>query len=105
MTATAHKAFAFPVPRNKAAPAVEEKAPCGRTHHLQGAQHLRLDDAAGSTVRAIAGSVWITQDGDIRDIVLNAGDSFTLDRDGMALLSPLGEARFSVTSARCASFA
>lgn len=100
MKAIAHKAFAFLASDNDVG-----TAPRGKTIHLRGAQHLRLRNAAGSTVRSFSGSVWITQDGDIRDIVLQAGDAFTLDRDGTVLLSPLGEARFCVTHAGHASLA
>jgi hypothetical protein len=64
-------------------------------------QHLRMHDACGWTVRSVAGTIWITQDGDIRDIVLEAGESFTLDRDRTALLSPLNEAHITLESGRC----
>ena len=67
--------------------------PAGETLILRDAQHLQLHGAHGWTVHALAGAVWITQDGDIRDVVLQAGDSFVLDRDGPALFSALREAR------------
>lgn len=34
-----------------------------------------------------AGTIWITQEGDPRDIFLAAGERFTLDRPGLALIS------------------
>lgn len=40
----------------------------------------------GHTVVCHSGCVWVTQDGDARDVVLAAGEAFTLDRDGPALL-------------------
>lgn len=78
-------------------PATQELLPTGKTVHLRGRQHLRICHADGWTVSALSGAVWLTQDGDIRDIVLQAGDSFVLDRSAPALLSPLGDARLRVT--------
>lgn len=67
------------------------------TVRLRRRQHMRLTGAAGRVVAAISGSVWITQDGDIRDIVLEAGQSVTLDRDGPAIISALDEARLRIS--------
>jgi len=67
------------------------------TVHLGRTQHLRLRNRAGWTVRALCGTAWITQDGDLRDIVLEAGDAFVLDRNGNALVSALDETRVSIT--------
>jgi len=36
-----------------------------------------------------AGQVWITQDGDPRDVILGPNETFTLDRTGHALVSAL----------------
>jgi len=43
-------------------------------------------DAAGCTVMCCAGTVWITQENDARDVFLTAGESFTFDRKGLALI-------------------
>lgn len=80
-----------------ALPATLALPPAGKTVHLRGRQHLRICHGSGWTINALNGSVWLTQDGDIRDIVLQAGDSFVLDRNGPALLSPLGDAHLRVT--------
>lgn len=65
--------------------------PAGETLQLRRREHLNLAGAAGWTVTALSGSAWITQDGDIRDIVLEAGQSIVLDRDGPAIISPFGD--------------
>lgn len=64
---------------------------------LAGRKLLRLVDAPGSTVRAIGGAVWITQEGDRRDIVLHDGESFVLERTGAALVWPLDDASVQIT--------
>ena len=43
-------------------------------------QTLNLPDAAGVRVASQSGTVWITQDGDPRDIVLTPGESVVLER-------------------------
>jgi hypothetical protein len=46
----------------------------------------RIDNGRGLSVTALKGTVWITQDRDVRDIILSAGQSFVLDRNGVALV-------------------
>jgi len=67
--------------------------------HLGQDQHLRVRDAQGWRVQAINGTVWITQEGDSRDIVLRHGQSFVLDRNGTALLSALDDADLALQAA------
>lgn len=63
---------------------------------LHAEQVLRLNDAASWTVACLRGSLWITQEGDTRDLFLNAGDTFTLDRDGLALILAMHNAAVAV---------
>jgi hypothetical protein len=53
-------------------------------------QTLRLRDSAGSTVCAVEGSVWITEENQPRDIVLNAGSCYRLSQRGLAIVNALG---------------
>jgi hypothetical protein len=60
-------------------------------------QTLRVLDGAGSTVCAVEGAVWITEENDPRDIVLEAGKCYRLMREGVAILNSLsGEASVSL---------
>ena len=59
-------------------------------------QQLRLRNAAGWIVESCGGTVWITQEGDPRDVMLTAGERFTLDRDGKTIVSGIGEAMLAV---------
>jgi len=47
---------------------------------------LRLHDSVGKGVSLCGGKLWITQQGDPRDIFLDAGESFVFDRPGLALV-------------------
>jgi len=55
-------------------------------------QTLKLRDAAGSTVCAVEGSVWITEENHVRDIVLSPGSCYRLSRRGLVIVNALGGA-------------
>ncbi len=61
-------------------------------------QTLRLVDGAGSTVCAVEGAVWITEENDPRDIVLEAGSCYRLRHEGVAIVNSLsGDASVSLS--------
>lgn len=91
MNATVHKTL-----ERNAAPAQLRLDPAGQEIALEALHSTHVKHALGWTVRALEGSVWITQDGDIRDVVIAAGQSFVLDRDTPALLSAFSDARISL---------
>jgi len=49
-----------------------------------------VEDGAGHKIECLAGTLWLTQENDPRDIILSPGQSFTLDRPGKAVLVVLG---------------
>ncbi|MGH8668492.1 MAG: DUF2917 domain-containing protein [Burkholderiales bacterium] len=53
-------------------------------------QTLRVLDGAGSTVCAVEGAVWITEENQPRDIVLQAGGCYRLRHQGLAIINALG---------------
>ena len=63
----------------------------GRVRHV----HAEL----GRRVECLSGSIWITQDGDLRDVVLSAGEAFDFDRRGDALLSAFADSRYLLLEA------
>ena len=56
----------------------------------------RILNGAGLTVECVRGALWITQAGDERDVTLQAGEHFRLDRDGLAVVYGLEPAVFSL---------
>ena len=58
-----------------------------RVRRLTPGESLKLRDAVGHTLMCCAGTIWITQENDARDIYLSAGESFTVDRPGTVLIS------------------
>jgi Protein of unknown function (DUF2917) len=65
------------------------------TIDLQRGRFLRVREGAGSTITAHAGSVWITEQDNPRDVVLRPGQSFTLGRPGLALVEAFSDAAVS----------
>jgi Protein of unknown function (DUF2917) len=69
-------------------------------HQLRAREVLDIRDGQGLAVRCVGGALWITQDGDADDIVLEPGQCFTLDRPGLALVSaPVGPATVLIEAA------
>ncbi len=60
--------------------------------HLAPNQTLKVVDGAGSTVCALEGAVWITEENQRRDIVLERGACYRLKEHGLALINALGGA-------------
>ena len=61
-----------------------------RNVRLAPQQTLRVVDGAGSTVCAVEGEVWITEENQPRDIVLKPGACYRLRERGVALVNSLG---------------
>jgi hypothetical protein len=53
-------------------------------------QTLKVTDGVGSTVCAVEGSVWITEENQPKDIVLERGACYRLRQKGIALVNSLG---------------
>lgn len=54
--------------------------------HLQRGGLVRLGDAQGTLVRCRSGAVWVTLERDDRDILLEPGQEFVIDRAGLSLV-------------------
>ena len=52
----------------------------------------RIEGGKGLQITSVAGTVWVTQSSDPRDIVLGRGHSFILDRKGVAVVYALSDA-------------
>ena len=65
---------------------------------LTAGELVRLDGARGTTLRVTRGRIWLTQERDTRDIVLETGDVFTIDRAGRTLIEAQGGATVCVLS-------
>ena len=50
----------------------------------------------GATVTCDSGSLWITHDGDVRDVVISAGERYTCDRASRMLVFGLETASVQV---------
>jgi len=61
----------------------------------KGAIH-RVPKGRGQRIESLHGSLWVTIDNDRRDILVNPGQGFSIDRDGDTLISALDDARFVV---------
>jgi hypothetical protein len=57
-----------------------------RRLRLNTGELLNIGDGEGCTVLCLEGCAWITQSDDQRDIVVNPGEAFVLDKPGLALV-------------------
>lgn len=63
---------------------------------LSGNQTLEIEEPGGCRLVCRSGSVWITQDGDYRDIILDEGDTLAFDQPGTVLVNAFRAAMISV---------
>ena len=56
---------------------------------LDAGQVLTLDDVAGKRISARLGSVWITYEGYLKDVILSPGESLILAKDGRTVVQAL----------------
>jgi hypothetical protein len=54
----------------------------------------RVGEPLGRRVECLSGVIWVTQDGDLRDIILEPGDGFDFDRSEGVLISALQDSRY-----------
>lgn len=71
----------------------------GRALRLEGNQHLKLQDQAGTVVQLVCGAAWITQEGDIKDHFVGQGERFLIERAGETLIAPVGTASLRLLGA------
>ena len=63
----------------------------------------RIENAKGVRVSCVRGATWITQERDQRDMILAAGQSFVLDRPGLAVVYAFKDAVITVGSGLAAA--
>lgn len=73
------------------------------TAELRRGELLRLRNMRGHGIAVLRGMAWVTQDADPRDILLEPGQSFVLDRPGLALVQALQDTGLLVFDARVRS--
>lgn len=64
---------------------------------------LEVKQPLGVTIECLEGSIWVTLDGDSRDVVLGAGQAFIVDRKQRTLLQALDTARVRLIEPACVS--
>ncbi|HSQ81557.1 MAG TPA: DUF2917 domain-containing protein [Casimicrobiaceae bacterium] len=68
------------------------------TLSLERSEQLRIVDGRDLLIHLWRGSLWITQERDQRDVVLEAGQCFRLDRNGTAFVKCWDDAVLALTS-------
>jgi len=68
-------------------------------HELAKNSTVAIFQPQGSVVECLEGCVWITLDGDVRDVVIAGGQSFRPDRSRRTLIHALESSRVRVAQA------
>ena len=64
---------------------------------LQWGRPLTVSDGKGTCITARRGTVWITQDTDLRDVVLSGGESFMLEQPALAIVQAFESAEIVIS--------
>src|SRR4051794_41916728 len=62
------------------------------TVHLAHGESLALPDIQGTALMVTRGTVWITQENDTKDVILNAGDLWMVDHEGLTIIEAQNDA-------------
>ena len=57
---------------------------------------LKMQDAVGSTICAREGTIWITEENSRKDVVLEPGACFRVDRPGLTIVQAFADASVSL---------
>lgn len=58
---------------------------------------LNISDGKGRSLRVLQGRVWVTQEGSLDDVFLDAGATYTFDGPGSAVVTAEGPGNASAT--------
>jgi Protein of unknown function (DUF2917) len=62
--------------------------------HLRKGEVYRIRKGRGQRIETLNGSLWVTMDHDLRDILVATGEGFTLETERETLVSALADSRF-----------
>jgi len=63
---------------------------------LSRGQTLKMQDAVGSTICAREGTVWITEENSRKDVVLEPGYCFRVERPGLTIVQAFADASIAL---------
>jgi len=63
---------------------------------LESGQVLSLDDARGLRIRAKAGTLWVTEEGNLDDHVVDTGDSLVIAHDGRTVIQAMSHSWIAI---------
>lgn len=72
----------------------------GERLYLGGGQTVGLRDQQGAQVEVLGGELWVTQEGDRRDLVFHGGERFEVERGGVTVLHALVPAQIRLEERR-----
>jgi hypothetical protein len=64
---------------------------------LRGGESARYGDASGRVLCCLAGSLWITHDGDPKDVIVEAGESYHVARRELMIVHALRDSAIRMT--------
>ena len=74
----------------------------GTTIGLTAGEAVTIADVRGATLRVRRGVLWVTQERVQEDVILRAGDTWTVERDGATVLEAQEDARVYVVGRQLA---
>jgi len=77
-------------------PAARPRTPIDSLRHLPHGRTLAIEKPLAQEICCVQGSLWLTHDGDPKDHVITAGQSYIATRHARLLVYALDEARFLV---------